>query len=64
MCPEQHAGFPARLTFWWLLPLVLRGYRGPLTREDLWSLNPADTSDRVVPHFQQQWQKQLDKAHK
>ncbi|GFR66633.1 LOW QUALITY PROTEIN: multidrug resistance-associated protein 1 [Elysia marginata] len=54
-CPETFASFPSRLTFSWLTRLILTGYRKPLTSDDLWRLNPRDSSDIVVTRFARTW---------
>ncbi|GFR66661.1 multidrug resistance-associated protein 1 [Elysia marginata] len=44
------AGFERRLS-----RLILTGYRKPLTSDDLWRLNPRDSSDVVVTRFTRTW---------
>ncbi|KAF9791463.1 hypothetical protein SFRURICE_007480 [Spodoptera frugiperda] len=60
-CPENASGFPSRLTFSWFDPLALTGFRRSLTEEDLWALNPQDSSTEVVPKFDKFWEKSLRK---
>ncbi|KAH9495893.1 Multidrug resistance-associated protein 1 [Bulinus truncatus] len=48
-CPEMKASFPSRLT------LIFTGYKRPLTSDDLWQLNPRDTSDNVIARFTRSW---------
>ncbi|XP_050673788.1 multidrug resistance-associated protein 1 isoform X2 [Leptidea sinapis] len=60
-CPESASGFPSRLTFSWLDPLALTGFRRSLTENDLWALNPEDSSKEVVPRFDKFWEKTLRK---
>ncbi|CAG2055590.1 unnamed protein product [Timema podura] len=55
-CPELGASFLSRLFFSWLDPLVWKGYRNPLKSADLWSLNPEDTSEEIVPVFNKHWE--------
>ena len=40
--------------------LVKKGYRKALERKDLWSLNPCDASEDVVPKFERHWNKELN----
>nr|KAG5700435.1 hypothetical protein BaRGS_010348 [Batillaria attramentaria] len=61
--PEVTASFPSRLTFWWINWLVLRAYRKGLVEEDLFDLHPRDKSQRVVPQFQDAWEKELRRAN-
>ncbi|XP_075974894.1 multidrug-Resistance like Protein 1 isoform X3 [Anticarsia gemmatalis] len=58
-CPENASGFPSRLTFSWFDPLALTGFRRSLTEDDLWALNPQDSSTEVVPKFDKIWEKSL-----
>ncbi|XP_069356357.1 multidrug resistance-associated protein 1 isoform X3 [Maniola hyperantus] len=60
-CPESASGFPSRLTFSWFDPLALTGFRRSLTENDLWALNPQDSSKEVVPKFDKFWEKTLKK---
>ncbi|KAL0880786.1 hypothetical protein ABMA27_001981 [Loxostege sticticalis] len=60
-CPESASGFPSRLTFSWFDPLALTGFRRTLTENDLWSLNPQDSSKEVVPKFDKYWERSLKK---
>nr|XP_021201313.2 multidrug resistance-associated protein 1 isoform X4 [Helicoverpa armigera] len=60
-CPENASGFPSRLTYSWFDPLALTGFRRSLTEEDLWALNPQDSSTEVVPKFDKFWEKSLRK---
>ncbi|CAH0750174.1 unnamed protein product [Diatraea saccharalis] len=60
-CPENASGFPSRLTFSWFDPLALTGFRRDLTENDLWALNPQDSSKEVVPRFDKFWERSLKK---
>ncbi len=40
------------------------GYKKSLTREDLWTLNEEDRSQRVVPAFEIEWNKEILKSHR
>lgn len=42
--------------------MAWKGYRNPLVNEDLWSMNPEDTSKEVMPLFAKYWQKSVAKA--
>ncbi|XP_064611716.1 multidrug resistance-associated protein 1-like isoform X1 [Liolophura sinensis] len=61
-CPERSASFLSRITFWWFTGLVIKGFKNPLERSSLWSLNPDDKSSSVVPQFTVEWDKELRKA--
>lgn len=63
-CPESASGFPSRLTFSWFDPLALTGFRRSLTENDLWALNPQDSSKEVVPKFDKFWERTLKKRER
>ncbi|XP_077172100.1 ATP-binding cassette sub-family C member 6-like isoform X2 [Paroedura picta] len=56
-CPEGRASFVSRITFWWLLGLLWKGYRQPLRTEDLWSLTRENTSKEIVTQIEEAWRK-------
>nr|CAD7396332.1 unnamed protein product [Timema cristinae] len=62
--PFLEASFPSRLYFQWFDRFVCKGYRRPVTRSDLWGLNPEDTSKEVVPLFDKHWKQTLSKVHR
>nr|CAD7452936.1 unnamed protein product [Timema tahoe] len=62
--PFLEASFPSRLYFQWFDRFVWKGYRQPVTRSDLWGLNPEDTSKEVVPLFDKHWKRTLSKVHR
>lgn len=45
-----------------LCRLLMRGYRHPLEESDLWSLNPADQSQAIVPQLVRSWHHECSKA--
>ncbi|KAJ8344971.1 hypothetical protein SKAU_G00291640 [Synaphobranchus kaupii] len=61
-CPELGASFLSKITFWWITGLLVRGYRRPLEESDLWSLNPADQSQNIVPQLVRSWHQECSKA--
>ncbi|XP_061183962.1 multidrug resistance-associated protein 1-like isoform X1 [Saccostrea echinata] len=63
-CPEIKASILSRLTYWWINSLVVTAYKKDLTEDDLFDLNPRDASDRVVPQFAEQWEKEVAKHKK
>lgn len=63
-CPERESGFLSRILFAWFDSLVWIGYRKPLTKDNLWSMNPEDTSTEVVPVFEKYWEQAVAKAKK
>lgn len=49
--PQISASFPSKLIFEWCTPLLWKGWRKPLTRDDLWDIDPKHTSAKLVPLF-------------
>jgi hypothetical protein len=47
-----------------VISIVVQGFRRPLTRADLWALNPEDTSEAVSPPFEKAWMKEMDKYYR
>ena len=60
-CPELGASFPSRMFFQWFDKLILKGFRKPLTNDDLWQMKPEDTSKEVTPLFLRYWEKSVAK---
>jgi multidrug resistance-associated protein (MRP) len=60
-CPEIYASFLSRILFYWITKLIWTGYRRELTFSDLWQLRPADRCDTVLPEFEHEWKKELNK---
>ncbi|XP_053473507.1 multidrug resistance-associated protein 1 isoform X2 [Ictalurus furcatus] len=61
-CPEAGASFLSRISFWWITGLMMRGYKKPLEEKDLWSLNPDDESQMVVPQLVRRWNHECNKV--
>ncbi|KAK7571720.1 hypothetical protein V3481_018928 [Fusarium oxysporum f. sp. vasinfectum] len=49
---EYRAGLLSRLTFQWIAPLMMVGYRRPLEHNDLWLVNPDRACDVMVERLQ------------
>lgn len=60
-CPELSASFPSKLLFHWFDSFVWMGYRRPLENDDLWNMNPEDTSTEVAPKFLKYWNQTVAK---
>ncbi|XP_005391138.1 PREDICTED: multidrug resistance-associated protein 6 [Chinchilla lanigera] len=54
-CPEAGASFPSKATFWWASRLLWKGYRKSLRPEDLWSLEPENSSEELVSQLEREW---------
>ncbi|KAG7334686.1 hypothetical protein KOW79_001282 [Hemibagrus wyckioides] len=57
-CPVEDASFLSKALFWWFSGLVVKGYRSPLTSEDLWSLREEDTSEKIISDLEREWSTQ------
>ncbi|MCJ8739010.1 hypothetical protein PDJAM_G00042380 [Pangasius djambal] len=57
-CPVEDASFLSKTLFWWFSGLVVRGYRSPLTAEDLWPLREEDTSEKIISDLEREWNTQ------
>jgi len=53
------SSFPSRITFQWIWPLAIVGYKKPLEFTDLWDLNPEDKSNVIVERFQKFWRETM-----
>lgn len=58
--PEGRAGLLSRLTFWWIMPLLRRGYRQRcLQQEDLLPLEGRDGAGRSHATFRGYWEEMV-----
>lgn len=46
------------------LSLAIKGYKMPLEAKDLWSLNPRDSSNVMVPTLLREWEKEQAQARR
>ncbi|VDI57681.1 ATP-binding cassette, subfamily C (CFTR/MRP), member 1 [Mytilus galloprovincialis] len=60
--PEIKASFLSRLTWSWVTPFVLFGYRHNLEPSDLWPLKPEHLSTNIIPIFDKYWEEEVEKA--
>ncbi|XP_069971268.1 multidrug resistance-associated protein 1 [Penaeus vannamei] len=51
--PLLQASLLSRLFFWWSLPLVWQGWRRPLTSDDLWDIEPQNSSSTLAVRWDQ-----------
>ncbi|KAF2814016.1 P-loop containing nucleoside triphosphate hydrolase protein [Mytilinidion resinicola] len=54
--PEATSGFFSRLTFWWINPMLLRGYRTPLQESGLFELQPALVGEKELLGLFEKWE--------
>jgi ATP-binding cassette subfamily C (CFTR/MRP) protein 1 len=55
--PESTANFFNRLTFFWVNPLLLRGYRKPLQESDLLEVQDQIIGEKNLLSFAERWEK-------
>lgn len=60
-CLEIQSSFLQRILFSWFEPTTWKGYRTPLTIDDVHALNPEYRSSEVSVPFQRQWQKSVNR---
>ena len=56
-CPEQSSSFLSRITFNWFFHLALKGFRNPLTTEDVWELDEYLKTANLDQVFRRNWEK-------
>jgi ATP-binding cassette subfamily C (CFTR/MRP) protein 1 len=55
--PESTANFFNRLTFFWVNPLLLQGYRKPLNEDDLFEVQDQIVGEKNLLAFAERWEK-------
>ena len=55
--PEATSGFFNRLVFWWLNPLLLRGYKTPLQEDSLFEVQPSLIGEQELLALYDKWEK-------
>ncbi|KAL1611029.1 ATP-binding cassette transporter yor1 [Nothophoma quercina] len=48
VCPEYKANLLSRITFQWMQPLMATGYKRPLEKTDIWTVNPDRSTDVLI----------------
>jgi hypothetical protein len=54
-CPEDSASFLSKITFWWFSGMILKGYKNPLTMDDMWTLSLKNKSSAILRKFNKVW---------
>lgn len=66
VCPEYSAGIFSRLTWHWMQPLMNVGYKRPLEKNDIWTVNPNRSVETMAKkldhHFKIYMEKGDDRA--
>ena len=55
VCPKYLVSFPSKLTFWWITTLIMKGWKNPLTTNDLWDVRAEDRCRNVFSYFNRYW---------
>ncbi|XP_006157433.1 canalicular multispecific organic anion transporter 1 [Tupaia chinensis] len=62
--PSSTASFLSRITFSWFDSTVLKGYKHPLTLEDVWDIDEGVKTKTMVTKFEAHMAKELQKARR
>ena len=60
--PQLSASFASKLCFYWVTPLMWKGYKNPLEPSYLWSIDPSLTSRGSVPIFDKYYEASKHKS--
>lgn len=60
--PEEEASVLSKLTYFWMYPLLWRGFKKPLTQHDLYSIRRTFKSDVIAQKFDSFLDPQINKA--
>lgn len=52
VCPEYTAGLFSKIYFQWMQPLMSVGYKRPLERNDIWTVNPDRSADVMAQRLE------------
>ncbi|CAG2177433.1 unnamed protein product, partial [Oppiella nova] len=55
VCPKERVSFPQKLIFEWVTRLIVKGWKSPLTTDDLWDVRREDRCKRVFGEFNAIW---------
>ncbi|KAK8137647.1 ATP-binding cassette transporter protein [Apiospora sp. TS-2023a] len=61
---EYNAGFLSRLTFQWMAPLMNVGYKRQLEPNDIWTVNPNRSAEKLTARFQESFNRRVEKKEK
>ncbi|KAF2016030.1 ABC multidrug transporter-like protein [Aaosphaeria arxii CBS 175.79] len=64
VCPEYNASWFAMMTFQWMAPLMTVGYKRPLERNDLYTVNPDRSADVMVAKLQASFKRRREAGGK
>lgn len=64
VCPEYGASIPSRLTWQWMQPLMSVGYKRPLEKNDLWTVNPDRSADVLAEKLEAAFNRRREAGYK
>ncbi len=56
--PDNYAPLLSRLSFWWLNDMIIKGFKKPLDRNDLWQVDEEESSRYLTQKLESQWSKE------
>ena len=62
VCPEYKASLVSRITFQWMQPLMATGYKRPLEKNDIWSVNPDRSAEVLIERLNASFAKRLEQG--
>ncbi|KAK6917100.1 ABC transporter-like, ATP-binding domain [Dillenia turbinata] len=61
ICPERHVNIVSKIFFSWMSPLLLQGYKRPITEKDVWKLDIWDRTETLNDRFQKCWAEESER---
>ncbi|XP_028090867.1 ABC transporter C family member 12-like isoform X4 [Camellia sinensis] len=62
VCPERDASIFSRICFGWMTPLMLQGYKRPITENDVWKLDTWDETETLIKKFHICWAEESQRS--
>ncbi|XP_059176453.1 ATP-binding cassette sub-family C member 2-like [Physella acuta] len=61
-CPEVTASYPSKILFFWMMKLMVTGFKREIQADDIWSLNPRDQSCRLNLLYDKFWRQEQERV--
>ena len=58
--PELAASYPSQMVFAWFDSIIKKGWKNPITEEDLYDISPENTCHSVMETWTKHWKSQVD----
>ncbi|KAJ6635066.1 Metal resistance protein YCF1 [Pseudolycoriella hygida] len=62
--PEHSSSFINRISYEWFTSIMWKGYRRPLTEDDIFDINPENTARELIPPFDKYFAQSLEKGRR